>query len=82
MKYDPFLSILRDIKVVLLVLNLPSFCSSFNALSIVINAINIGVCCQEISSLDFNFHCWYSRHSISFLETTVTNVLWSLTPHI
>ena len=36
----------------------------FNALSTDTSCINIGVCCQELLSPKFNFHYWYSRHSI------------------
>ena len=56
-----------------------SICSSFNALSTDSIRVTIGVCCQELFFLEFNFHYPYSRHSVvsmSYVRLIVRIIFW------
>ena len=39
-----------------------SFCSSFKALPTATSFIKIGVCQQKLSTLEYDFHYWFSSH--------------------
>ena len=43
-----------------------SFCSSLKALSTDTSFIKIGVCCQKLLTLEFNFHYRLSSHCVFF----------------
>ena len=54
-------------------------CNSFyNALSTDMSSTKIGVCYQELSYLEFNFHCWYSRTQQDSRTRLCINIIYVL----
>ena len=54
-----------------------SFCSSLKALSTDTSFVKIGVCCQKLLAIEFNFHYWLSSHCVYFhLQPLLANGLF------